>query len=97
MAQEAAKYAAEDQEEQFGDHKYFEKEKELEQKFDVFANRLAQKNGFETVPWLELTQVVVWIFLVLVLLQMLKRTCFISLTVAMLALYVLEFPNTISR
>ena len=41
------------------------------------------------------TRVVVWIFLVLILLQMLKRNCFLSLTVASLALYVIEYPENI--
>lgn len=31
------------------------------------------------------------------MLQMLKRNCFLSITVAALALYVLEFPQSISR
>jgi len=31
------------------------------------------------------------------MLQMLKRNCFLSITVASLALYVLEFPQSISR
>lgn len=31
------------------------------------------------------------------MLQMLKRNCFLSITVATLALYVLEFPQSISR
>ena len=44
-----------------------------------------------------MTQYVVYIFLVLTMLQMLKRNCFLSITVAALALYVLEFPQSISR
>ena len=44
-----------------------------------------------------LTKAVVYIFLVLVLLQMLKRPCFLSLTAIALALYVLEYPENIQR
>ena len=53
---------------------------------------MAKRYNIETIPWLTVTKVVVWIFLVLVMLQMLKRNCFLSLTVATTALYVLEYP-----
>lgn len=47
--------------------------------------------------WFELTMVVTWIQLVLVLLCMLKRPCFLSLVVCLLAIYVLHFPSSITR
>lgn len=79
------------------DHKYFEQEKKMEQQFDAYANQIAKRYKMETIPWLEVTKVVVWIFLALTLLSCLKRTAFVSLTVATLALYVLDNPRTISR
>lgn len=49
------------------------------------------------IPWLTVTKYVVYVFLVLILLQMLKRNCFLSLTVACLALYVLDNPSAVTR
>ena len=69
----------------------------MEAKFDQFAGQVARRYKIETIPWLLLTKVLVYIFLVLVLLQMLKRSCFLSLTVVALALYVLEYPESIGR
>ena len=86
-----------DNEEKKGDHKYYAKEKEMEKQFDDKVNQLAKHYKVETIPWLRVTEVVVWIFLLLTCIQMLKRNCFLSLTVAALALYVLNNPNTITR
>lgn len=61
-------------------------------KFDAIVGNLAKQRGVETIPWLNITYGVVGIFLILILLQMLKRNCFLSLTVACVAIYVLEFP-----
>jgi hypothetical protein len=85
------------EEESKGDHKYYQQEKAAEAKFDQFANQLAKRYKIEVIPWLRVTQIAVYIFLVLVLLQMLKRNCFLSLTVAALAIYVLEEPASIGR
>ena len=69
----------------------------MEQLFDNYANQLAQQVKMETIPWLRVTEAVVVIFLILVLLQMLKRNCFLSLTVGVLAIYVLNNPANITR
>ena len=69
----------------------------MEQAFDNYVNTLARANKIETIPWLRVTEAVVYIFLLLTLIQMLKRNCFLSLTVATTALYVLNNPANISR
>ena len=69
----------------------------MEQKFDMYVGQVAKQYKIETIPWLLVTKVVVWIFLGLTLIQMLKRNCFLSLTVAAVAIYVLENPSAISR
>ena len=81
------------------DHKYFEQEQKAAQVVDQYIAQVAQRYNYntETIPWLTVTKFVVWIFLVLVMLQMMKRNCFLSLTVATCALYVLEYPQNISR
>ena len=58
---------------------------------------MAKKYKIETIPWLDLTKAVTWIFLGLTMLVCLQRTAFVSLTVGMLALYVLDNPQSISR
>ena len=69
----------------------------MEKAFDNYVNNFAKANNIETIPWLKLTEGVVWIFLMLTLVQMLKRNCFLSLTVAAMALYVLHNPQSIGR
>ena len=69
----------------------------MEQIFDKYTNDLAKKYKIETIPWLTVTKFLVLVFLVLVLLQMMKRNCFLSLTVAVLAIYVLDNPANITR
>ena len=86
------------EEEKKGDHPYFDKEQEFKETFDKTANDLAQKYyGGQEIPWMRLTEVVVWIFLALVILNMLKRPAMISLTVGCLAMYVLHNTHNISR
>ena len=51
----------------------------------------------EQIPWLLLTEVVVWIFLVLTLLVMIKKPAYLSLTVIALAIYVLHNTRHIGR
>lgn len=80
-----------------GDHKYFAQEKRAEAMFDAYAQKLATRYNVETIPWLEITRVVVWIFLGLTMLVMLKRPAFMSITVAGVALYVLDNPQNIGR
>ena len=69
----------------------------MEKAFDDKVNQLAKQYKIETIPWLKVTEAVVWIFLFLTCMQMLKRNCFLSLTVAALALYVLNNPTAITR
>ena len=59
--------------------------------------KLQKQYKIETIPWLVVTKAVVRIFLLLTLLQMLKRPCVLSLTVAAVAIYVLEYPQNIQR
>lgn len=47
--------------------------------------------------WMEVTIAVTWILLILTLLAMLRRPCMLTLSVTLLALYVLTFPQTITR
>ena len=88
----------EKEEETKGDHAYFDKEKEAEAQFDQVANQLAGKfyQGQE-IPWFQLTELVVWILFVLNLLQMLKKPAFMTLTVNVLAIYVLHNTHHITR
>lgn len=65
--------------------------------FDAYAQKLATRYNVETIPWLEITRIVVWIFLGLTMLVMLKRPAFMSITVAGVALYVLDNPQNIGR
>ena len=46
---------------------------------------------------MRLTEIVVWIFLAICVVNMMKRQAFISLTVAMLALYMIHNTHHISR
>ena len=86
------------EEEKAGDHPYFSKEKEYEATFDKAADDLAQKYyGGQEIPWLKLTEFVVWVLIGLTILNMLKRPAVITLTVAILAMYVLNNTHTISR
>lgn len=87
----------EEEAERHGDHKYFDQEKKAEAAFDQYAAQLAARYNVETIPWLEITRFVTWIFLGITLLSMLKRTAFLSVTVAAVALYVLENPKNIGR
>jgi len=49
------------------DHKYHAQEMQLEQKFDTYVNNIARANKIETIPWLKLTEFLVWVFLILTL------------------------------
>ena len=89
--------AQNDAEEDQPDHRYYEQEKQMAKKFDAAVDQIRKQYRIETIPWLEVTKTVVWIFLILTMIQMLKRPVFLSLTVAAIALYVLEYPQTIQR
>jgi len=79
------------------DHKYYNQEKQLEQRFDAALSQLQARYKIQTIPWLKVTKTVVWIFLILTMLQMWKRNVFLSITVGALALYVLDYPEVITR
>lgn len=51
----------------------------------------------QPIAWYDLTVAVTWIQLGLIVLCMLKRPCMLGLTVMLLALYVLHFPQVITR
>ena len=51
-----------------GDHKYYQEEKKYEAAVDKFTGDLAKQYKVETIPWLKVTEAVVFIFLILVLL-----------------------------
>ena len=80
------------EEEKKGDHKYYNQERQAEKVFDQYVNQVARKYKVETIPWLTITKFVVWIFLGLTMVTMLKKNAFLSITVAALALYILDNP-----
>ena len=65
--------------------------------FDQYVGQVQKRFKIETIPWLMVTKVCVWIFTAITLLVMLKRPVFLSITVAALALYVLDNPESIRR
>lgn len=79
------------------DHPYTAQEDKAAAVFDAYVDKMAAQYKIETIPWLTVSKMLVWVFLPLVMLQMLKRNCVLSLTVAMLALYVLEYPRNVTR
>jgi len=88
------------EEERVGDHPRYAQEKEAGKKFTEQAEKLfaqiPQMQG-KTLQWMEVTVAVTWVLLILTILCMLKRPCMLTLSVSLLALYVLHFPHTISR
>jgi hypothetical protein len=69
----------------------------MEEKFDKFAVKLAQKYKYQEVPWAVLTQVVLCIYLVLTSLSMLLRPDFLSVTACALGIYATECPQNVKR
>ena len=66
--------------------------------FDKIANDLAGRfNGGQEIPWLQLTEAIIWVFFLTTILNMIKRPAFISLTVCVLAFYVLHNTDKITR
>jgi len=84
-------------EEEHGDHPYAKAEKQMEKNFDIKAAEVAKKYGYETVPWLELTKVVLFIYSVLTILSMYYRPESMSITVCALGIYSVECPNYVKR
>lgn len=93
------------EEEKYGDHRFHNQEKEASRKFDEAAQQVAQQyfgikpesDGADMIPWLRITEIVTWIFITLTMLIMFKRPAVLSLTVAVLALYVIHNPSKIER
>lgn len=82
----------EERQEREGDHRYFRKEKELEAKFDARVAKIAQKYGYDEIPWLDLTKGVLVVYTVLSILSMYYRPDFLGITVCALGIYVMENP-----
>ena len=61
------------------------------------ANISKQYYGGKDIPWFEMTEFVVAVLLVLNLLQMIKKPAFMTLTVTVLAIYVLHNTHHITR
>ena len=54
-----------DAEEDQPDHRYYDQEKQMAKKFDAAVDQIRKQYRIETIPWLEVTKTVVWIFLIL--------------------------------
>ena len=91
--------AKERQQEEEGDHRYHEQEQKMKKEFDGRAAELARKYNvdYETIPWLEVSQGVTLVYLILTLLVMFQRKDMISITVCVCAIYVLQNPQYIDR
>ncbi len=66
-------------------------------KVDAVSIRIAEKLGYQEVPWMRLTWVVLIIYNVLTVLVMFNRPDFVNLTVCTTALYMLFNTETITR
>ena len=53
-------------------------EKKLSKKVELFAHGFAKKMGYETVPWYLVTQIVLFIYMILTILSMFFRPDFIN-------------------
>ena len=84
--------ANEEELERKGDHRFFHHEKRLEAKFDVFAQKLANKYQKQEMPWAQVTQAVLSVYLVLTSLSMFLRPDFLSVTACTLGIYATECP-----
>jgi len=84
-------------EETEGDHKFFQQEKRAEALFDSYSEQIARQYGVQTIPWLQMTKVSVWVLLCLTMFTMFKRPAMVSLTASTLALYILDNTHQIAR
>lgn len=73
------------------------REKEVEKKVDLIAERVAQRLGYDDVPWLKLTWYLLWIYSALTNLVMLKREDFLDLAICVIAFYMLLNKDRINR
>lgn len=67
------------------------------ERFDVISNVLAKRAGYESVPWFRLTWVLLWIYTVLTIFVLFKRTDFINLTICTVALHMMFNTDRITR
>jgi hypothetical protein len=74
-----------------------EKEKVILEKVDSVAAQIAQKYGYDSVPWFKLTWYLLWIYTVLTNLVLFHRSDFINLTVCVVAIYMMFNTSTITR
>lgn len=64
---------------------------------DDVATALAQKAGYESVPWFSLTWWVLWIYTILTLFVMFLRPDFLNLTVCMVGVYMMFNTERITK
>jgi hypothetical protein len=81
-----------------GDNAYNEKERELEEQFREVANRaIYQYMKINEVPWLDFTRTLLFVESLLCILKMFYRPDFLTLTVCVLAIYMIEVPERTRR
>ena len=84
-------------EEKKGDHRYFQKEKAIEAKFDRISQSLASKAGVTEIPWAQATMVVLAVYLILTIFSLFYRADFLSLTICTIGIYIIDNPRDIER
>jgi hypothetical protein len=72
-------------------------EKAVEKKLDAVASRFAKKVGYESVPWFQLTWVLLWLYTFLTFFVLFHRPDFINLTICTTALYMMFSPHRITK
>ena len=65
--------------------------------FDSYSEQIARQYGVQTIPWLQMTKVSVWVLLCLTMVSMFNRPAMVSLTASTLALYILDNTDKIAR
>lgn len=73
------------------------KEKAVEKRLDAVASRFAKKVGYETVPWFQLTWVLLWLYTFLTFFVMFFRPDFVNLTICTTALFMMFTPHRITK
>jgi hypothetical protein len=69
----------------------------VEVKLDHVSKIIANKMGYENVPWFKLTWYLLWIYTGLTLIVMLQRSDFINLTVCCIALFLMFNTQRITK
>lgn len=72
-------------------------EKVMEEKLDAVSNKLAQRVGYESVPWFKLTWFLLWIYTGLTMFVLFSRSDFINLTVCTVAIFMMFHTERITR